>query len=109
LINRQKTITAIDNILNAKSLAVVGVSSNPLKDGYTTLDTIIKGGYKGKLYPVNPRGGEICGVKVYTSLESIPDHLEKVTKVQLYFPVVFENRAGKIWKMISWRFQKNIK
>ncbi len=76
--DRQATITAIDNIFNAKSLAVVGVSSNPLKDGYTTLDTIIKGGYKGKLYPVNPRGGEICGVKVYTSLESIPEDLDTV-------------------------------
>ncbi len=75
---RQATIAAIDNIFNAKSLAVVGVSSNPLKDGYTTLDTIIKGGYKGKLYPVNPRGGEICGIKVYTSLESIPDDLDTV-------------------------------
>ena len=95
--NHQETIVAIDNILNAKSLAVVGVSSNPLKDGYTTLDTIIKGGYKGKLYPVNPRGGEICGVKVYTSLEEIPDHLDTVVIIVRadIVPSIMEQAAMK--------------
>lgn len=76
--DQQETIQAIKTIFNAKSLAVVGVSSNPRKDGYTTLDTIIKGGYQGRLYPVNPRGGTICGVDVFTSLTDIPDTLDAV-------------------------------
>ncbi len=76
--NRQETIQAIKTIFNARSLAVVGVSGNPRKDGYTTLDTIIKGGYQGRLYPVNPRGGTICDVNVYKSLTDIPDTLDAV-------------------------------
>jgi len=75
--NLDKTGT-LKAIFNARKLAVVGVSSNPLKDGYTTLETIINGGYDGKLYPVNPKGGEICGTKVYPSLNEIPDNLDAV-------------------------------
>lgn len=75
--NTKKTET-LKAIFNARKLAVVGVSSNPLKDGYTTLETIVNGGFDGRLYPVNPRGGEICGVKVYTDLDEIQDTLDAV-------------------------------
>ena len=57
-----QTVQAIDRIFKARSVAVVGVSSDPAKLGYMTLESILKGGYDGRVYPVNPRA-EPLGLK----------------------------------------------
>jgi acyl-CoA synthetase (NDP forming) len=74
-------VQAIDRILNAKSVAVVGASSDPRKRGYMTLETIIKGGYEGTIYPVNSNGGEILGLPVYRSLRELPQSPDIVVVV----------------------------
>jgi acetyltransferase len=55
-----------------KSIAVVGASNTPGKIGYTVLDNIIKEGYKGSIYPINPTCPEILGLKCYASVLDIP-------------------------------------
>ncbi len=67
------TIQTIDKMFNAQSIAVIGASNNPAKYGYMTLESMIKGGYKGKIYPINPKGGEIMGLRAYTSLKELPE------------------------------------
>jgi len=76
-----QTVQAIDRIFNAKSVAVVGASGDPRKRGYMTLETIIKGGYEGAIYPVNPSGGEILGLPVYRSLGELPQSPDIVVVV----------------------------
>jgi acyl-CoA synthetase (NDP forming) len=61
-----------------KSIAVVGASPNPVKFGNRYLEGLINAGYKGKLYPVNPSGGEILGLKAYPTVKDIPDPVEYV-------------------------------
>jgi acyl-CoA synthetase (NDP forming) len=68
-----KTIQAIDRIFNAQSVAVVGASSDPSKFGYMTLDSIIRGGYEGRIYPINPKGGDLFGLKVYKTISDVPE------------------------------------
>jgi acyl-CoA synthetase (NDP forming) len=41
-----------------------------------TLNSIISGGYEGAIYPVSPKGGELMGLKVYTSLRELPENLD---------------------------------
>ncbi|MBW1713812.1 MAG: CoA-binding protein [Deltaproteobacteria bacterium] len=93
----RQTAEAIETIINAKSLAVVGVSSNPEKEGFMTLETIIKGGYEGRLYPVNPKGGRILDKQVYTSLAQIPDQLDAVVIIvrASFVPGLIEEAAAK--------------
>ncbi|NQU03737.1 MAG: acetate--CoA ligase family protein [Syntrophaceae bacterium] len=67
---------SLDSIFKAQSVALVGASSDQGKLGYMTLDSIIKGGYEGKIYPVNPKGGEILGLPVYRSLNEIPEPVD---------------------------------
>jgi BioD-like phosphotransacetylase family protein len=38
---------------------VIGASQEPSKIGYKIVSNILSGGYRGKGYPVNPRGSEI--------------------------------------------------
>ena len=71
--NKSKTIQTIRQMFNARSIAVVGASADPSKYGFMTLDCIIKGGFEGRIYPVNPRGGEILGLQACTSLMELPE------------------------------------
>ncbi len=72
----KETLNQIHNILNAKSVAVVGASTNPKKWGYMFLENIINGGYKGKVYAVNPKAKEILGVPTFASIKDIPGEVE---------------------------------
>ena len=53
----------MDSFFNPKSVAIVGASANPDKLGYVVLNNAITSGYKGKLYPINPKGGDILGLQ----------------------------------------------
>ena len=77
----EETVQSIRRILNARSVAVVGASSDPTKFGYMTLDSIIKGGYEGKIYPINPKGGELFGLTAYPSLKDVPGPIDMVVVV----------------------------
>lgn len=57
-------------------IAVIGASSDPAKLGYGVLHNLINHGYRGPVYPVNPRGGEIWGLPVYGSVAEVPDPVE---------------------------------
>ena len=60
------------------SIAVVGASGDAHKPGAWYLQNLISGGYKGKLFPVNPKGGKIFGLEAYADLKSIPDQVDYV-------------------------------
>ncbi|MFO8051469.1 MAG: acetate--CoA ligase family protein [Thermoplasmatota archaeon] len=53
------------------SVAIIGASNSKGKIGYKLMDNITSEDYKGKLYPVNPRGGEIFGMKAYGQITDI--------------------------------------
>jgi len=54
-----------------ESVAVVGASRNPFRPNHNILANLVKLGFKGKVYPVNPETTEILGVKTYPDLKSI--------------------------------------
>ncbi len=59
-----------------KSLAFIGASSTPGKWGHMLLTNTLSRDYKGKVYLVNPRGGEITGRHVYTSVSQIKEDID---------------------------------
>jgi acyl-CoA synthetase (NDP forming) len=59
-----------------ESVAVIGASATPGKAGYIVLRNILANGYQGKIYPVNPKGGEILGLKTYPSIASLPEGVD---------------------------------
>ena len=71
----------LDAIFNPRSIAVAGVSTKAIGSrlgGNNYLDAMISCGFKGKLYPVNPKGGEIRGLTVYPSVRDIPGPVDYV-------------------------------
>jgi uncharacterized protein len=53
-----------------KTIAVVGLSDNPLRPSYSTALYMQQRGYR--IVPVNPKGGEIFGETCFKSLSDIP-------------------------------------
>lgn len=59
-------------LINPKSIVLVGASDNMLKPGGSSLYNLINGNFSGELYLVNAKGGNIQGIKAYTSINDIP-------------------------------------
>lgn len=62
---------AIKNFFYPKNVMIVGASTKPGSIGYEFINTIKKGGYKGNLFPINPKADEIHGVKCFHSIEEV--------------------------------------
>jgi len=59
-------------IFHPRSIAIVGATSDPLKIGYSYMTSILDLGFKGKLYPINPKRSEVLGIKAYPTLRDAP-------------------------------------
>jgi predicted CoA-binding protein len=59
-----------------KTIAVVGASDNPRKPAHTIPRYLQRVGFR--IIPVNPKGGEILGEKVHTSLQEIEEPIDVV-------------------------------
>lgn len=59
------------SIFDPKSIAVIGASAAEHKVGHMILKNLVEQGYQGTVFPVNPKGGEILGKTVYTSITEI--------------------------------------
>jgi len=66
----------LDLFFEPASVAVIGASATPGKSGYFVVRNILANGYQGKLFLVNPKGGEILGLPVHSSIEALPDGID---------------------------------
>ena len=62
----------LHDFLAPDSIAIIGASADPTKRGYKAMVGLIKGNYRGKIYPLNPKVPEILGVPTYAALDDIP-------------------------------------
>ncbi len=56
-----------------RSVAVVGATRNTETINYFLLANILRAGFQGKIFPVNPNATEILGLKTYPSVRSLPE------------------------------------
>lgn len=66
----------LDAIFAPESVAVVGASTTAGKVGHDIFANILKGGYRGVLYPVNPSARSILSVRAYANIKEIPDPVD---------------------------------
>jgi predicted CoA-binding protein len=66
--------SALRALFRPSSVAVVGASADPTKTGGRPVNYLIKHGFEGKIYPINPKvGGGISGLKCYASVADLPE------------------------------------
>lgn len=57
----------LDKLFAPKSVAVVGASAREGSIGWNIIDNMMIGGYRGDIYPINPKYDEVRGLKCYDS------------------------------------------
>ena len=50
------------SLFEPRAIAVIGASANPGKIGYRIVENVVRSGYRGGVFPINPKGGEILGL-----------------------------------------------
>ena len=76
-------------LFEPRGIAVIGASHDPTKIGYKIVNNIVSGGYPGKVYPVNPKGGSILGLQGYADITDIEDTVD-IGCIVVPAPHVFE-------------------
>ncbi len=69
---QEEILKAMNRIMQPDAVAVIGASSEDGKIGNSVMKNLINGGYKGNIYPINPKADEILGKKCYKSVKDIP-------------------------------------
>ena len=67
---------SLNEILNPKSVALIGASRNPTSFSYTYLSIMKNYGYRGDIHPINPRAEAILDLKCYPGILDVPDEID---------------------------------
>lgn len=59
-------------LLNPRSIVVVGGSNNVMKPGGKVLKNLLDGGFSGELYVINPKQSDVQGVKTFADVADLP-------------------------------------
>lgn len=68
----------LETFFTPRAVALIGASRVPGKIGYVVLDSLLRSGYAGSVYPVNPARDEVMGKRAYPSLQAVPGPVDLV-------------------------------
>ena len=87
----------LDGLFKPKSIAVIGASANPLSIGHMVMKNLLDYGFKGRVYPVNPKADEILGHKAYPTVGDIPDPVDlvNISIKNTFVPMAIEDCGKK--------------
>ena len=92
-------------LVNTKTIAMIGASSNPEKTSHGIMKKLQSVGYR--VIPVNPNETEILGEKCYASLQDIPVKIDLVNvfrKAETTVPIASEAiniHAKALWLQLG--------
>ena len=66
------SVRNLERLFAPRSVALVGASERPGSLGATLLANLVDGGFKGELYPVNPKYEQLAGRRCYASVDQLP-------------------------------------
>jgi acetyl coenzyme A synthetase (ADP forming)-like protein len=74
--SQQEILASMNRIMKPKAVAVIGASAEDGKIGNSVMKNLVNGGYAGEIYPINPKGGDILGLKAYPSIRDVPGDVD---------------------------------
>ncbi len=72
------SIYNLDYFFNPRRIAVIGANDTPGSIGYTVFRNLIGEGYRGIVYPVNPKADSVQGVESYKTISDISKEVDLV-------------------------------
>ena len=68
----------LDGLFRPRAVAVIGASANPYSIGHIVVRNLVQYGFKGPVFPVNPKGGVIRSMQAYESILDVPCDVDLV-------------------------------
>jgi acyl-CoA synthetase (NDP forming) len=75
-IEHKQTEQDLRDLFYPESIAVIGASGTPGKLGWNVFTNLVSHGFKGKLYPINPRAEEIHGIKAFNRISDVKEPID---------------------------------
>src|SRR6185436_4831259 len=66
----------LDVILRPRSIAVIGASRSPTSIGHEILANLLRHGFTGPVYPVNPGARAVHSIKAYPAVGDLPERVD---------------------------------
>jgi acetyl coenzyme A synthetase (ADP forming)-like protein len=66
------TRNALHRFLAPSTVAVIGATERAGSVGAALMDNLLKTGFSGAIYPVNPHAEQLCGLAAYPSIDAVP-------------------------------------
>jgi len=87
----------LESLFRPKSVAVIGASTKELSIGNRVIRNLVDFGFKGPIFPINPKADEVRGIKAYKSILDAPDNIDVVHMVipAKFVPMAVEDCGKK--------------
>lgn len=95
--NKPRGDFMLDTFFDPESVAVVGASRTFGKAGNVIVINLLNLGFKGRVYPVNPKADTILGLKAYPDVSSLPEIVDVavIATPSVYIPGIMKDIASK--------------
>jgi acetyltransferase len=92
----------LDALFKPRSVAVIGASTKELHIGNRVVKNLLDFGFRGPVYPINPKADEIRGIKAYPSILDVPTDVDVVHIVipSRFVPQVIDDCGKKGVKFV---------
>ncbi len=74
--SQEEIVRQMNKVMKPDAVAVIGASDETGKIGNSVMKNLINGGYKGKIYPINPSADKIMGLQAYKSVKDVPGAID---------------------------------
>jgi acetyltransferase len=68
----------LDGLFRPRGIGVIGASANPYSIGHIVLKNLVEYGFRGPIFPINPKGGHVRSMKAYKSVLEVDDVIDLV-------------------------------
>ena len=87
----------LDGLFRPRAVAVIGASANPYSIGHIVVRNLVQYGFKGPVFPINPKGGVIRSMQAYQSILDVPCDVDlvNISIRNIYVPKVLEECGQK--------------
>jgi acetyl coenzyme A synthetase (ADP forming)-like protein len=72
----QAESASIARLLRPRTVAVIGVSRQPGSIGHELFLNILRNGFEGPVYPVNPSASSVASVRAWPTINDVPDEID---------------------------------
>jgi|JFJP01.1.fsa_nt_gi acetyltransferase len=66
----------LQRVINPESIAVIGASPKKGRVGEAVMENLLTGGFKGNIFPVNPKYDTVMGLKAFKNVKNLPRHID---------------------------------